>query len=228
MAIARRSDKTDADQFADDFIVRLQSVPRTTPSLRAELKRISKEIALLNPIRVLRLAHDFIHAGIPRFVAYELVLNHKQTIASIGPAEVERLGEGINGWADIDTFSCFISGPVWRAGRIPDSLIQLWARSDDWRWRRVALVSTVPLNSRAQGGTGDVKRTLDVCSVLIDDRKALVVKAMSWALRELAKREPGKVRLFLSRHEERLAPLVIREVRNKLETGRKNPRRASV
>lgn len=149
VTIARRSDNTDADEFADDFIIRLRSVPRTTPSLRAELKRISKEIALLNSSRVLRLAHDFIRAGIPRFVAYELVLNHKQTIASIGPAEVERLGEGIGGWADIDTFSCFISGRAWRAGRIPDSLIQLWARSDDWRWRRVALVSTVPLNSRA-------------------------------------------------------------------------------
>jgi 3-methyladenine DNA glycosylase AlkD len=52
----------------------------------------------------------------------------------------------------------------------------------------------------------------------------MVVKACSWALRELAARDPDAVRAFLTEQEAVLAPRVLREVRNKLEKGRKNPR----
>ena len=51
----------------------------------------------------------------------------------------------------------------------------------------------------------------------------LLVKACSWALRELGERDPKAVRAFL-RHQT-LAPRVVREVRRKLDTGRKAKRR---
>ena len=54
------------------------------------------------------------------------------------------------------------------------------------------------------------------------DRDDMVVKAVSWALRELAKRDPRAVRDFLARQP--VAARVAREVRNKLTTGLKNPR----
>jgi 3-methyladenine DNA glycosylase AlkD len=209
----------------DQLVRRLRSVPKNAASLRAERKQISREVAAFDRAALLSLAHHLIEARIARFVAYELILNHKQTIESLNPSEVERLGEGMNHWGDVDSFSCFIAGPAWRAGRIPDRLVQAWARSDDWCWRRAALVSTVPLNSRAHGGSGDTKRTLTICRLLIADRQDLVVKAMSWALRELAKRDTENVRLFLSDHCDKLAARVIREVNNKLTTGRKNPER---
>jgi 3-methyladenine DNA glycosylase AlkD len=209
-----------------DLIRRLRAVPANTASLRAERKRISREIAALDRAAVLALAHDLIEAGIVRFVAYELLLNHRPTMDSITSDEVEKLGEGIAHWGDIDCFACFIAGPAWRSGRIPDRLIQTWARSKDWARRRAALVSTVPLNSRAQGGSGDTKRTLAICSTLVSDRQDLVVKALSWALRELSKRDPEGVRLFLAAHRAKLAPRVLREVDRKLATGLKNPRRS--
>ena len=49
-------------------------------------------------------------------------------------------------------------------------------------------------------------------------------KAMSWALRELAKRDPGSVETYLTKYSAKLAPRVLREVRNKLSTGLKNPK----
>src|SRR5690606_10410674 len=118
---------------------------------------------------------------------------------------------------------------VWRAGQIEDDVVLGWAGSDDRWWRRAALVSTVPLNVRAQGGSGDAKRTLRICRRLVADRDPMVVKAMSWALRALAVPDPTAVSAFLERHGERLAPLVLREVRSKLETGlsrRRRPARA--
>jgi 3-methyladenine DNA glycosylase AlkD len=180
---------------------------------------------MLDRSALLGLAHHLIEVRIARFVAYELLLNHEPTIRSINGSEVTKLGEGICHWADVDSFACYIAGPAWRAGSIPDSMVRAWARSDDWCWRRAALVSTVPLNSRAQGGAGDSKRSLPICRMLVTDRHDLVVKGLSWALRELAKRDPESVRLFLSAHGDKLAARVIREVNNKLATGRKNPRR---
>jgi 3-methyladenine DNA glycosylase AlkD len=168
---------------------------------------------------VLALAHRLIKARIPRFVAYELVLNHKTTMKTLTRAEVQRLGDGISHWGDIDSFACIVSGPAWRIGRIRDGLIRRWAQSGDWCWRRAALVSTVPLNSKARGGQGDARRTLGICKILVADGHGMVEKALSWALRELAQRDSGSVEAFLAEHVTEIGARVKREVKNKLTTG---------
>ena len=71
---------------------------------------------------------------------------------------------------------------------------------------------------------GDVPRTLAVCELLLHDRDDMVVKALSWALRELIPWDAQAVEAFLAEHESVLAGRVKREVRNKLRTGLKNPR----
>lgn len=57
------------------------------------------------------------------------------------------------------------------------------------------------------------------------DRYDLVVKALSWALRELVVHDPDAVRAFLQEYDEVLAARVKHQVGNKLATGLKNPRR---
>ncbi len=83
----------------------------------------------------------------------------------------------------------------------------------------------MPLNNKARGGAGDTARTLAVCKLLVADRDDIVSKALSWALRELAKRDAAAARTFLDEYEDSLAARVVREVRNKLATGLKNPRK---
>lgn len=157
------------------------------------------------------------------FVACELVRHHPEALASLAGRDLESFGAGLDSWAAVDTFACYLSGPVWREGQVSDSWIHAWARSSD-RWRRrAALVSTVPLNSRTHGGLGDARRTLRVCSMLASDRDDMVVKALSWALRELSKRDPAAVRGYLEISGSKLAARVVREVGNKLRTGKKNP-----
>jgi 3-methyladenine DNA glycosylase AlkD len=82
----------------------------------------------------------------------------------------------------------------------------------------------VALNNKTRGGRGDTLRTLMICEMFTADRDDMVVKALSWALRELSKRAAGPVRKFLQEHEGALAPRVVREVNSKLQTGLKNPR----
>ena len=66
-----------------------------------------------------------------------------------------------------------------------------------------------------------------MCRLLVDDSDDMVVKAMSWALRELVVHDPDAVNEFLDEHGDVLAARVRREVRNKLATGLKNPKRQS-
>lgn len=162
---------------------------------------------------------------ISRFVAYELVQHHKPAFESLNARSLEELGQGLDSWAAVDTFACYLAGPAWRERQVSDVLVKRWARSGDRWWRRAALVSTVPLNSKARGGSGDQSRTLDICAMLVKDRDDMVVKALSWALRELAKRDPKSVRAFLTEHKDELAPRVLREVNNKIVSGLKNVRR---
>ena len=160
-----------------------------------------------------------------RLVAFELLESHPAAFRMLNASCVTALAEGFADWASVDHFGVTVSGPAWRDGLIPDSAIHTWTKSDD-RWRRrLALVSTVRLNTPARGRTGDASRTLNVCRRLIADRDAMVVKAMSWALRELAKRDPAAVKRFVKTEGDGLAARVRREVGHKLTTGLKNPRR---
>ncbi len=203
--------------------------PVATAPLRRLRREYSCRLAAAPARDVVALAGALLaRGGIERrFVAYELVHHHRAALASLGARELERLGRGLDGWGAVDTFACYLAGPAWRERQVSDALIRRWARSGDRWWRRAALVSTVPLNSRARGGAGDPARTLALCRLLIADRDDMVVKAMSWALRELAKRDPAAARRFLAAHRAALAPRVVREVRTKLTTGLKNPRRSS-
>ncbi len=194
--------------------------PASTTALRALRRKLSRELATSARKHVLKVANDLIDTGRYRWFAYELVKFHPPAAGSLSTKEVERLGRGISDWGSVDCFACFIAGPSWRAGLIADTLIFKWAASKDRWWRRAALVSTVPLNVRAQGGYGDPVRTLAVCEKLLDDRDDMVVKALSWALRALSVRDAASVQRFVREHESRLAALVKRQVHHKLAWGK--------
>jgi 3-methyladenine DNA glycosylase AlkD len=199
----------------------------TTAQLRQVRREFSRRLKDAAPDVVIELAGLLLETPRTdyRFIAYELINHHPAALAHLNAWQLEKLGRGIASWSAVDCFAVFVVGPVWRERRVSNSLIHGWARSADRWWRRAALVSTVPLNSKARGGTGDAQRTLQVCRLLERDRDPMVAKALSWALRELAKRDPRAVREFLASRKEVLPALVLREVKNKLKTGVKNPKK---
>jgi 3-methyladenine DNA glycosylase AlkD len=210
----------DPDTLATEIDQRIRALPdQTVQPVRAVRRAWSRRLRSAPPEAVVALAVALVDRQ--RWVAYELVYAHPGGLDSLGVEAVERLGQGMADWGSVDAFGCSVSGPAWRRGRLPDAAVQRWAASPDRWWRRAALVSTVPLNLRSRGGAGDAGRTLDICRRLAGDRDDMVVKALSWALRELVVWDPEAVRGFLDAHREVLAPRVTREVRSKLETGRK-------
>jgi len=195
-------------------------------SIRSVRRDFSRELASEAPARIRQFANRLLeeHDPVLRLVAYELVHYHKPALGSLDEASLEQLGQGIDGWAAVDTFACYLAGPAWRSRQVSDQLIKRWAHSRDRWWRRAAAVSTVPLNNKTRGGFGDPKRTLLICKILISDRDEMVDKALSWALRELAKRDKKAVRQFLKENQDQLSARIKREVNNKLRTGLKNPK----
>src|SRR6266704_2771857 len=218
------------DELMDEIDSRIRALPNLkAESVRSVRKEFSKRLVNTSPQIVISLSLRLLQLDRPdfeyRFVAYELVSYHKAALRSLGEKELELFGQGIDSWEDVDTFACYLAGPAWREHQVPDELIHRWARSEDRWWRRCSLVCTVALNNKARGGSGDTTRTLWVCRILVSDRDDMVVKAMSWSLRELSRRDPDAVRAFLLEHKGMLARRVEREVNTRLTTGLKNPRR---
>jgi 3-methyladenine DNA glycosylase AlkD len=208
--------------LSTEIALRYEGLARhDTPTLRAFRRQYTRQLATAPGAEVLRIADRLVGRRVHglRFVAYELCTHHPAALARVGSRAVARLGRGLGSWGDVDSFAYYVAGPAWRARQIPDDVVLAWTRSPDRWWRRAALVSTVPLH-------GDVARTLRICAALEQDRDPMVWKAVSWALRALSKSQPAAVRKFVDRHEPALARGVVREVRSKLETGLKSPRRA--
>ena len=217
----------EVNDLESEIVARLSALTRQdTETIRNVRREFSKRLAKTPPELIVSLALKLISRSevVPRFFAYELVQYHKEAMQTLKAKTLENLGQGIDNWGAVDAFACYLAGPSWREGQVSDALIQRWARSKVRWWRRAALVSTVALNNKARGGRGDTARTLMICEMLLADRDDMVIKALSWALRELSKRDPEAVRRFLLEHESTLAPRVAREVDSKLQTGLKNPR----
>jgi len=200
---------------------------QTVTDVRAIQRRYSKVLIEASPATILAIADSLLSDGSwpERVVACEMLVRRPDAMAQLSETAVDRWGKGLADWGSVDLYGVTIAGVAWRGRRVSDEQVMKWARSSN-RWRRrLALVATVPLNSRARGGAGDTIRTLAVCRSLVDDRDDMVVKALSWALRELSKRDRESVARFIHQEESRLAPRVRREVKSKLETGRKLRRR---
>jgi 3-methyladenine DNA glycosylase AlkD len=219
---------TNPHALARELQSRLARLPSAhTEAIRAVRRELSLAISDAPSQFVMELALHLLSEQNDqlRFVAYELVSHHKPTFTSLCTDDLVRLGEGLDSWSSVDCFGMYLSGPTWAADRISDDVIISWTGSEDRWWRRASLVSTVPLARRANAR--DVYRVIEICTLLTPDRDDMVVKALSWALRELAKKDHLQAVSFLGEHRHALAARVIREVENKIRTGLKTPRRSA-
>ena len=195
----------------------------TVPNIRPIVKELSNRYKKSPPVEVIEFAKQLNATRIleAQQIAFELLDKNKTARRMLTLDDVLEFGAGIDNWISVDHFAGYVAGPCWREGQIPDPVVKEWAASEDRWWRRAAVVCTVALNQKARGGSGDVDRTLRICGLVAADKDDMVAKALSWALRELAKREPDPVVEFVDQNESILPKRVIREVRRKVATGRK-------
>jgi hypothetical protein len=153
-----------AQQIASD----LRALPeQSTAPMRKVRRSWSSKLRNEPPNELLAVATDLCEQHGYRWIAYELIRFHPSALTLINKSNIEPFAGRMSSWSDVDQFSVLLAGPAWRAGQIGDDFIHAWAHSSDRWWRRAALVSTVPLNTRSQGGKGDIPRTLAVCELLL-------------------------------------------------------------
>jgi len=218
-------------KLAKNVATAFGDVAPITKNIRIWRQRRTEALALLRglkPRSVVDVALELWEQGQHNLLwaAGDLLHHFPGAFQSVRIADLERMAGTMDHWGTVDAFAA-IAGPLWRAGLVSDAQITQWAKSPN-RWlRRAALVCTVYLNSRARGGHGDAPRTLAICELLREDRDDMVVKGLSWALRALIAVDRGAVERFMRERNNVLAARVRREVRNKLESGLKNPGRVA-
>jgi len=157
-----------------------------------------------------------------RMVALELLQHYPRWIPDLTWARFERWRRGLDNWELTDVLGVGVLGP-WVLGD-PDARVKhLWdliAEENVWS-RRLALVSTVGLN-RGRKDISFPAVTLELIDQVKGERHPMITKAISWTLRELTKKHSDKVAAYLEDCRNVLATHVVREVSNKLETGRKS------
>jgi len=206
------------------FPTRMEVIGVVSADEKAIVKEMRVRTKPFEVVQKIELAKHLVQTNIfeCQHVAYEYLGRDKHLLQELTNTDIDDLMHNLDNWVSVDSFGVYITGVVWRLGAIDTTKIKSWFNSEDVWIRRLALVSTVPLNLKSRGGMGDSDRTLEICRLAVNDHADMINKALSWALRELSKRSKTDVEEFIDCYETQLHSRVLREVRNKLLTGKKN------
>jgi 3-methyladenine DNA glycosylase AlkD len=222
--LERYADQERIKKIAIDHPTSMKVLGLKVPEQRRVIEEWRKKLSQFAEVQWIDLALALVSLDILECqqVAFEFMWKNKKALQKLTSEQILLLGKTLDNWVSVDVYCLSITGYCWRTGKLQDETIVQWAKNEN-RWiRRTALVSTVPLNLRSRGGTGDVVRTLLLCRLLVSDYDDMIVKAMSWALRELSKSDKQAVIRFMEENNSQLHPRVKREVQTKLTTGKKN------
>jgi 3-methyladenine DNA glycosylase AlkD len=130
---------------------------------------------------------------------------------SIGPDAAvwgfvtERMPD-LDGWAVADNLASVASRCLIEdSGRL--DVVETWIENPHLWTRRAGLVFTLPWAKEKR----DPERMLGWAARLAEDREWFIQKAIGWWLRELSKRDPNRVRRFLTDHDGKLRGVAKRE-----------------
>ena len=130
---------------------------------------------------------------------------------------------GQTGWAEVDTTcqSSWTDKEVLARWLEWDLFLDDLSQSGAISLRRASLVLLVtPLRHNADPRL--TARALANAQRLQHERDGMITKAVSWVLRSMVAAQPETVRAYLEANAGALQSAVVREVRKKLETGRKS------
>ena len=202
----------------------LEALGVRTPDLRRTAKKWVRENRESDPVAVERLAAALWSAGSrdERLLGLEILRWF--------PGAVERLPETrLFGWSgEIDSWPvCDLLGTAivgrWILAGPPERKQFLYRLlQEDGVWRpRLAIVSTVPI---IRSGEVPADYSLSLLDRVLGRQEPLIVKAVSWSLRDMAKHDRRRAQRYLRDRDDLLPALVRREVGNVLRTGRKSGR----
>jgi 3-methyladenine DNA glycosylase AlkD len=157
-----------------------------------------------------------------RLIALELPQHYPAAIPQLTWEDFDRWRGDLDNWELTDVLGVGVLGP-WVGACSERRERHLWdlvKEEDIWN-RRLALVAIVGL-SRARASVSLLDLALGLIDQVRDEPDRTITRAISWVLRELAKEHPREVTAYLEENVHLLPKQVVREVTNKLTTGRKD------
>jgi 3-methyladenine DNA glycosylase AlkD len=157
-----------------------------------------------------------------RALGLEILRLHPELLASLPAGWPRDRAADLDDWALCDLLGTAIVGP-WVLADPParmELLYELVAGDGVWR-PRLALVATVPIT---RSGAVAADLALSLLDRALGRREPMIVNAVSWALRKVAKKERRRASLYLRDRGDVLAAVVRREAGSVIRTGRKSGR----
>jgi 3-methyladenine DNA glycosylase AlkD len=156
-----------------------------------------------------------------RNLAIELAVCRKKSFIKSDWRFFRRWLDDSVGWAMIDHLTCDPFADLLDIYPSLSAKTRVWSKSRNVWLRRASLA--VFCRPALKGHFVDI--SFENLTRLAADHDPMVLKAVSWLLRNFIKTNRCQVGSFLHDHEAVLAKQVLREVRTKLLTGKKNPKR---
>lgn len=151
-------------------------------------------------------------------LALDITVRKKKELQKTQWSNFSKWLDGCEGWAMVDGLCCDVLSLF--VTQWPELIEKSsgWSRSKNlWKRRASIVIAVRPVR------TGQFADELFVrMAELAADHDPMIYKAVSWGLRSAISTHRDEVESFLHDHEQDLKPAVIREVRTKLDTGRKN------
>jgi len=185
----------------------------TTPQMRALIRGIAKDTPHSETLKLLQSPwHEERTAALMIWVAQFAKADEarRDEIYEAYLANTAR----INNWDLVDCSAEYIVGPYLEK-RSRERLYEL-ARSNSIWERRIAILSTWHFIR-----TGDLKDTLQIAELLLNDKQDLIHKATGWMLRELGKKDEAKLCEFLDRHAPKMPRTALRYAIERMDQERR-------
>jgi len=191
----------------------------STPDLRKLARELSTDLPDEWRISSQALWDTRIHDA--RNLAVEIAVRHKKDFIKGDWKQFKKWLDDSVGWAMIDHLTTDLFADM--LDHFPDYADKclLWSKSRNLWLRRASLAVFCRPARKGQF----VEHSFENLGRLAADPNPMVYKAVSWLLRSLINTNRKQVEVFLRSNESVLAKQAFREVRTKLETGKKNPKR---
>ncbi len=171
-----------------------------TPLLAAVLSSLRRAVRGVRPARLLVVAEALAANELRelRWMAITIVGWILAADPERGWQVLRRMGRDADDWITVDTLAGVTAGGILREPYRWAELEQLVFSPSRWERRLVgSTIATIPHADHSLGRTGAViERGLALVEQLIGDAEPDVQKALSWALRELARVDPAPVAAF--------------------------------
>ncbi len=148
-----------------------------------------------------------------RMLAIVLLESRVDLLTASDVELIERLIRASKTWAFVDPLATNVMGALHERNDDLGRLLDRWATDDDFWIRRSALLTLLKPVTAGH----EFERFARYADEMLEEKEFFIRKAIGWVLRELSKKEPDRVRAWVTPRLERMSGVTRREATKYLD-----------